>query len=240
MKFIIFSPMHNNEAYAKRHMESVNNQTHEDFVHLIVNDASEDATHSVIMENTGVNSHVHGTLVNRKWIGNAIRYLRPFTQRDEEVVVVCLDGDDWFAGNDVLVHLNAIYEEEGCWLTYGQFTPNDKSWPGHRAEMFRNRRFRRHKWVFTHLKTFKGFLFNAIKKDDLRAPDGRYTPCTYDMAIMFPMLEMTPTEKIRFVEEVLCVYNIDNPNCVEKINQDEQIALDKWFRGKNPYEILKR
>jgi len=235
-RFIIFSPMYNNENYVKIHMDSVKNQTYVDWEHVIIDDNSTDKTYSIISnELTDSRCHVIRNKANLKWVANAMAFLPHYARPDD--VIVCLDGDDWFSDWHVLEYLSKIYNE-GIWLTYGQFGATNPHWHGHRAEPFRNRCFRSHKWVFSHLKTFKYFLFMAIKNDDLKGPNGKYTPMTYDMAIMFPMLEMTPSDKIMFVNKILCIYNIDNPICVEKQDKSLQISLDHWFRSKTPYSIL--
>jgi hypothetical protein len=90
------------------------------------------------------------------------------------------------------------------------------------------------------LRSFKAFLWDALGKYDLKGPDGEYTPYTYDQALLFPMLEMCPYGKIQFIDNVMYVYNNENPLQVEKFDKVKQQALGRWFRSKNRYPVLNR
>ncbi|GAH09922.1 unnamed protein product, partial [marine sediment metagenome] len=103
-----------------------------------------------------------------------------------------------------------------------------------------NRTFRKSP-AFSHLKTFRAFLWQAIDKEDFKGPKGEFAPCCYDRALMYPMLEMTPTEKIRFIKEHIYMYNIANPNCWAWKDRKKQMYYEDWFcNKKKPYSLLKR
>jgi hypothetical protein len=163
---------------------------------------------------------------------------------DDEDVIVIVDGDDWLKHPEVFEWLKQIYELSDTWMTYSLFEyPNgqDSSWiPRYTTEILKNRTFRQNVWSFTHLRTFKAFLWKALDKNDLRGPDRKFAEYTYDQALLFPMLEMCPYGKIKFIDNVLYVYNVDNPLQVEKYDKPKQQALGRWFRSKHKYNILQR
>ena len=154
-------------------------------------------------------------------------------------IVVIVDGDDWLAHNDVLAYLNAIYAQNDVWLTYGQY----QMFPGNAKgiccafpkEIIANNDFRNYTWVASHIRTFYAGLFHKIKKDDLLY-NGEFFRMTYDLAIMFPMLEMTT--HICFIPEVLYIYNIINPISDWRVNSDLQHSIERHIRSASPYNKL--
>jgi hypothetical protein len=54
---------------------------------------------------------------------------------------------------------------------------------------------------------------------------------------MLPMLEMSQ-ERSHFIPEVLCVYNVGNPNAVNKTKVQQQFETMKFIRSKPSYQRL--
>ena len=63
-------------------------------------------------------------------------------------------------------------------------------------------------WIYTHLKTFKYKLFKLTDDEDFKK-NGRYLKSATDLAIMYPMLEMSG--KFKCVQNVLYKYNKAHP-----------------------------
>ena len=146
-----------------------------------------------------------------------------------------LDGDDWLAHNKVLSHVAKVYKKEDVWLTYGQY----QLWPENRighckpyaAHVIKDNSFRHVQGQLpSHFRTFYAWLFQAIKLEDLQY-QGEFFPVTWDMAMMFPMIEMAG-EHHKCIPEVLYIYNIDNPLNDFKMHTDLQAKLDRHIRAK--------
>ncbi len=60
---------------------------------------------------------------------------------------------------------------------------------------------------------------------------------TYDLAIMFPMIEMARTHH-RFIPEVLVDYNNDNPLSDHRVGKGLQRKLDLIIRARSCYSEL--
>ena len=145
-------------------------------------------------------------------IVNGIKLSQPKT----EDVIINLDGDDRFSHNFVLNILRNTYDKENCWLTYGS---HEEARPGQLskrsdfcrlavpAEIIENNQFRDIQWLTSALRTFKFGLWDKINHSDLKNKAGDYYEAAWDLAYMFPMLEMA-ADKIKFIEEILYVYNI--------------------------------
>lgn len=245
MRFVVFSAGWNCEKYVGKCMESIANQNYSDYVHVIVDDASTDRTCEKILEHVTSHTIVYRNKKNVKWLSNAKIYLGRNIKSDEDVIMV-VDLDDWLIGENVLEKVARAYNENKCWVTYGQCacplgSKRKKVRPaGPTPDILEKRDFRNSPWVFTHLQTFKAFLWNAIDKRDFLGPGGKYIPCSYDRALMLPILEMTPTDRIHFMNEVVYFYNQENPLANFRINREEQRFYKAWFKGRPRYKVLKR
>ena len=54
---------------------------------------------------------------------------------------------------------------------------------------------------------------------------------------MFPLLELAGS-KTHFIDEILYVYNRDNPLNVDKLNHDIQLKMEQKIRGMKKYSPL--
>ena len=82
-----------------------------------------------------------------------------------------------------------------CWVTYGSYVEYPSRRKGQWAtqipkHIIDNNSYRHHRWCASHLRSFKHHLWNKIKKEDLLDSSGNFYRMTWDLAFMFPMLEM--------------------------------------------------
>jgi len=235
--FIVFSAGFNCGKFIKNHMDSVNNQTYKNFKHIIVNDGSKDNTKEEILKYKKKHTIVYNNDKNYKWMYNSMHFLKP----EMDNVIVLLDLDDWFFDYNVLKRLNDLYAKTKCWSTYGSFRRiNGGLFP--RGEYPKNicktKKFRDYTWNWQAPRTFKGFIWDNIKDEDVRDPEGNYTDMAYDVSIAYPILEMTPPEKLLYISDILMIYNDATPINVHKINRKRQKSLAKYFASKPKYATL--
>ena len=123
-------------------------------------------------------------------------------------------------------------------ITYGSHLSSKgvqgKKYPGfiRKFNLFRN-----YFWYASHLKTFRHDLWLSINSNDLLDQNGKYYSVASDLAIMFPMLEMAGHRQ-EFMNEVLYVYNDQNPISDHKIRRYSQILAAKEIRKKKKYKKL--
>ena len=60
---------------------------------------------------------------------------------------------------------------------------------------------------------------------------------TYDQAMMLPMLEMSG-DRAKYIEDVNYVYNVSNPNAINKTRAQKQHRLMLKIRAKKKYERI--
>ena len=242
-KFVVFSCGHNCEKYISGHIRSIHNQTYLNFTHVLVDDASYDSTASIANKAQFSRLSLHQNINNIKWIRNAMAYLDEYIESDEDVIVL-VDADDYLAKRNVLWDLNNIYQQKNCWMTYSLFVDaygRVSNWiPPYTKEIREKKLYRSSVWSFTHLRTFKAFLWHNLNKEDLKDPEGGYAKYAYDRFLLMPMLEMSSPDKITFIPEVQYVYNNDNPFQVEKINRSEQERMAAYVNQKSKYEAIQR
>jgi glycosyltransferase involved in cell wall biosynthesis len=244
-QFKIVVPSFNSVRYLPRTLASIERQTYKNYQVCVIDDCSSFAKQRDIIGEYCYRNEwgyiFHGK--NEGALASIIEGIRSFSCEDDDVIVL-IDGDDWLYDAHVLEKLHAVYSAEDVYLTWGQFM----TYPPHcihmtygapiDQEIIKNKRYREIPDIFAHLKTFKYRLFREIKDEDLRDPKtGDYFRVSWDKALLYPMLEMA-NGKVRFIEDILYVYNIDNPLNDFKINREEQIEATTYIRSKPKYPSL--
>jgi len=257
-EFVVLVTSYNNERYLERNLDSIFCQrSTKPFQTIYVNDGSKDGTKERLSAYARKhNLHESKLLMinNEKQLGSGIAniYTTVHTLIEDHKIVVCVDGDDYLAFSGVLERLEREYANPDVWMTYGRFVvyPAGEFWSrcwGYDDTVIRNRSFRQHENVPSHLKTFRAKLFKQIKKEDLIDEDtGCFYTKTWDMAMLFPLLEMCAPKKAGYVnhsrfiaDTVLYIYNFANPlGDAQNNGRQEQIRLDLRIRSKPPYEPL--
>ncbi len=258
-EFVILVTSYNNEKYAWRNLDSLMNQrTCKPYSIICVDDGSSDKT-GEIMEDFAREHNLAApflTIVhNKKRTGSALENIHNtvHTMIPDHRVVVCVDGDDTLSCKGVLERLECEYRNPHVWMTYGRFVvvPAGEFWSlcwGYPDEVIKERSFRKHHNVPSHLKTFRAKLFKNIRKEDLLDPaTGKFYLKAWDMAMMFPMLEMCAPKdpagvnhSVFISDMVLYVYNFNNPINDARVGagREDQIALDRYIRSLEQYEPL--
>jgi glycosyltransferase involved in cell wall biosynthesis len=182
------------------------------------------------------------TLVNNTSRCGALENLyRAIYSCQDDHIIVTLDGDDWLLDNDVLKRLNKVYNSSEIWMTHGRFIEyphGGTQWcepvP---TELVQSNDVRKFKCP-SHLRTFYAWIFKKIALEDLLYEE-KFFPMTWDMAMMYPILEMAG-ERHAFISEFNYVYNMMNPINDGKVNAELQRELDALIRKKKPYQRLEK
>jgi glycosyltransferase involved in cell wall biosynthesis len=239
----IIIPFYNVENWIKLCVRSVIAQKYTDFQCILINDCSTDNS-KVVVEDLIKNDSRFVLLNNEnkkyalKNIIDAINYSNP---KDNDIIVT-LDGDDWLHKETVLDTLNDVYNNTKCLITYGNYAefPSARTMSHmqrYSEDIINNNSYREDMWKATHLRTFKFILWNNIEQKDFLDEDGSYLDVTWDMAFMFPMLEMAGNRQ-EFIKDILYVYNRMNPINDDKIKRDRQLYYERIIRNRKKYNKL--
>jgi alpha(1,3/1,4) fucosyltransferase len=238
--FVIVIPSYNNAEWHKRNLDSIRSQAYNNFRAIYIDDCSTDETGHYVEEyiqSHGLEEWI--TLIqNENRVGALANLYHAIWLCSPDEIVINLDGDDWFSHRDVLSNLNRVYADSDVWLTYGQFIyyPSYHIGFGNEIskEIIEQNAFRSlTSGGTTHLRSYYAGLFQRIKKEDLFY-QGDFCQASYDMAIMFPMLEMAGKHS-RFVPDISYVYNVSNQINDHKINYGDQAAIDRYLRTQEKY-----
>ena len=239
--FKIVIPVYNSEAWVRHTLESVKSQEYKNYQCIISNDISTDKTWDVINSIDLDDKFIKNNNKDKKYaLKNIYDSILKANPKPEDVIVV-LDGDDWFSTPNVLSTLNKYYSEK-CLATYGSFVTHPEGIIGQEASQYpedvvKGNNYRQDNWRASHLKTFKYSLWNKIKKEDLQDEDGEFYEISYDQAMMLPLLEMAGPQA-KYIPEILYVYNVGNPNAVNKTRAQKQYDTMLKIRKKPKYERL--
>ena len=238
-QFNIIIPFYNVEKWIQKCIDSVKFQNYSNYNCYLIDDMSTDLSHDVVSYlATGEKFKIIKNTEKRYALGNIVKTIQSIDPNPEAVNII-LDGDDWFASRNTLDHLNKIYSDKDCFMTYGSYIYYPSSQRGvepsaYPLNIIEDNKYRKDIWRASHLRSFKTHVWNKIDIEDLKDEDGFYK-MAYDQAIMLPMLEMS-RERAEYISEILYVYNRDNPNNVDKVKQQEQYKTAQNIRKKRSYE----
>ena len=241
-KFKIIVPVYNSENWITRTIDSVKDQKYKNYECYISDDISTDSTLIAAQTAACGKKFIVSQCSEKKYALKNIYDTILETKPDPDDVIVILDGDDWFPTCNVLSHLNHYYKNTDCLMTYGSFVrfpdaevgPEASEYP---KQIIENNLFREDKWRASHLKTFKFSLWDKVKKEDLINKEGNFYEISYDQVMMLPMLELAGS-KSKYIPEITYVYNVSNPNAVNKTKAQKQYEYMLEIRNKSKYEKL--
>lgn len=246
VEFVVVVPSYNNEKWIQKNLDSIVNQTYQNWSIYYINDCSADKTRELVdgyiaEKGLGSKSKVVHNPERMHALANTYKAIHDI---DPKKVVVILDGDDWFAHKQVLEKLAAIYANKDVWITYGDYKLDPIKVNGASCckqfseEVAKKRTFREHRWIYGPVRTFYAKLFHGIKKEDLLWK-GNFFSMTGDVAFMFPMLEMASKGHIQYVPEIMYIYNVVNPINDHRIDNGLQLFFEEQIRSRTRYKALK-
>lgn len=238
--FTIIIPSYNCENWVEGNLNSALRQDYDNYDVVYVDDCSTDGTlaaASSILESSEKKFEIVSNKTNRKALYNLYTQI---LKAKEGSIIITLDGDDMLAGTDVLSYLNQVYQNSNCWMTVGSYIQNDNYQvvsPRVSPEYW-NSNIRKVPWSFSHLRTFRRELFMRIDRQHLLDTDGEFFKCTFDRAMMYPMVEMSGQEKVGLIGKVLYIYNRHNPISVDRVHRYDQLRIEAQISEMTPYQKI--
>jgi glycosyltransferase involved in cell wall biosynthesis len=198
----------NAEKYIGKCAESLQMQKYQNFEVYFIDDMSTDNSADKLRKIVG-NDKRFKIIVNteKKFkLRNLDELIRTF---DDDDIVVELDGDDWLNLSSVLGEIEKAYQDTSVWITNGSFMYSN-GMKGFSAKC-NPKTIRRDAFRFSHLRTWKAFLWKNIPVEEFKEKNGEYFKSGADVAYTFPLLELAGEENYKFISNVLYVYNGDSP-----------------------------
>jgi len=230
--FCVVVPAFNCAAWIVRSLESIAEQSYTEYSVVVVDDASTDSS---MREKIRSFCRPRGWKwrfepINRGSLHSIYAGIEELGASGDQVVVT-VDGDDWLAHSDVFSYVASVYEKGDVDLTYGHFRYSPS---GEEAVAVPYQigapRSDQGEVMPAPLRTFRAALWHAINPDDLKDERGEFLRYATDWAFMMPMMEMAG-DRIHRIDEVLYVYNFDNPINEWKVAGAEQQAVKDYIRS---------
>lgn len=224
-RIAVMTPAFQCARWVTRCLTSIQNQSYTDFHCVMIDDQSTDGTLEAAQKAVGDDPRfsLQRNDTRRFPLAN-LRRAAELASSDmgEDDILIVVDGDDWLAHPRVFERVLQAYADPDCWLTYGNHELFRRSW----KDRLRGRRvlgtrrypdvvsesglWRYYPFYAGHLRTCRKFLWDAVRDADLRTADGEYFWGGGDLATVVPMLEMATSEHVRYIDDVLYVYNNDH------------------------------
>lgn len=240
-KIAIVIPSYQNSKWYERNLSSVLSQEYNNYRVIYTDDCSSDKTGEIVEQFKEKNNFDNLEVIkNKSRVGAMENLYNMIHSCDDDEIIITLDGDDWLSHEKVLSKINQVYSDGNTWMSYGQYKDHPHGGRGCStqipAHITQRNAFRKHRWCSSHLRTFYTWLFKRIKKEDLMQ-GGKFYTMTWDLAFMFPMLEMSGP-KAKFIPDILYIYNVENPINDSKVNLKMQQQLEMVIRNKQQYGRL--
>jgi glycosyltransferase involved in cell wall biosynthesis len=251
-RIVIISPVWNAESYIETNIKSVAAQDYENYVHIIIDDASTDNTYikaKQAIENLSPNAQTKFRLLqNSKNKGAIANQIKGIAQCKPDDIVMLLDGDDWLINNNTIFHYYNDLYAEGYEFTYGSMWSVVDNIPliaqDYPTSVKLNRSYREHhfnwKIPYTHLRTCLGKHFFTLDVKKFQV-NGEWMKSGADNPLFYELIERVEPEKIYCNREIVCNYNDANPLNDYKIRGDEQNKnASKSYNKKDNDTVKKR
>jgi glycosyltransferase involved in cell wall biosynthesis len=251
-KFKIVMPSYNNADWVEINLESILEQTYDNYDVLYIDDCSTDNTNELVTKMVGSDPKFtikRNPENQRRGYNIAPQNIGDFFDDDKEILIF-VDGDDWLPYPNTLERLNNFYNKHDCWMTYGGMVcweggeevneANPQNSP-YSDDVHFNKKYRKDMWRASHLRTFRWFLYNKIDDMDLRySKTNEYYFHAEDLASSYPCLEMCPKSKIGVLDFISYVFNAYPSNRERGVKRENRagIELEAEIRNKEVYDRL--
>jgi len=207
---------------AMRCLDSLDAQGFREWGALVIDDASQDGTDTVLDWRVGGDSRftLIKNSVRQGGLENLVRAMREGCT-GKDTVIVTLDIDDVLLGDDALGLVMRTHEA-GADLTVGSMFRRDK--PFSFPPNFERPRSERGN-VWQHLRSFRRSLFLQIPDAELRRSDGRYVAIACDWAYMVPMCELA--QNPQYISDEIYYYDCPGKTTERRSAARESIASIK-------------
>jgi len=243
LPMVIVVPSYKNARWCEDNLRSIYGQEYNNYRVIYISDCSPDNQVEVAREFIQKHDQEHRTIIinNPTRRGAMSNLYNAIHSCNGKSIIVTVDGDDFLAHTKVLTRLNDVYKNEDVWLTYGQFIEWPKKSIGFckdfATKVIAKGTYRTGDLPVSHLRTFRAWLFQQISLEDFIYKGAFYT-MTWDRAMVGPMLEMADGN-YKFIDEILYIYNFDNPINDCKVNEALQMKLAHSIRWQKKYKSLK-
>lgn len=247
---VVVSTFYNCARYIERCINSVATQDYDNYVHILINDASTDNTAEVVAEKIAslpdsIRSKFH-VINNEKNVGAVCNQVTAFRSiANPESIVMILDGDDSLINdNTIFSYYNMIYDGSteftygSCWSMVDNIPLISQPYP---EAVKQNRSYRQHhfNWIlpYTHLRTFKQYLIKDIPDSAFQDESGQWYRAGGDGSTFYNLIEAAEPDRVKCLAEIVYNYNDASPLNDYKVNGVEQNINARKIINREPTQM---
>lgn len=227
------------EKYIDKCLSSLIDQNDQGWEACLVLDPSQDKSYEKALQYASPKLKVFLNETQQYALPNILRCIKELKPQDEDVLVT-LDADDWFYSKRTLgivrnyyIQVSNLLLTHGSWYPYPNPSVVTNNAPYSPYEFKTN--IRKYGWRGSHLRTFKYKIWKHVQEADLKDENGNFYRSAWDLAMMWPMLEMAGFERVKFIHELLYVYNQETPYNDSKMRSMEQMKYTDYLASKPQY-----
>jgi glycosyltransferase involved in cell wall biosynthesis len=230
--FVIVIRGWNCAKYLERCFESLLAQSNKDWRAHVILDPGQDNSEACALSASFASDGRISVTVNsrREGVGRNIYHGISQAKPGPEDIVCILDADDWLYpfALEVVAH---TYFKKKCLATYGSFELESSMEKSSICKPYgRHDVPRKSKWRASHLKTFKGKVFDHIPPCYLQH-NGMWVTHASDLALMMSVMEVAGIDRCQHIPRVLYHYRNQTPYTQDRAMQKK---YDKIIRAKKP------
>jgi len=241
MKIVAVVTLYNSPDIIERCLGTIMGQSYDNFICYIIDDLSTDNSADVV--ESFIKDDKRFILIRntekRYQGGNYDLICRDTLGVDEDDIVVEVDGDDWLPNSSVFNRVINTYNSGDIWISNGSFKYSDGR-QGFSQPVTNLTTLRRGPYTASHLRTWKVFLWRAIKPEDLRDSEGKWWSSACDLIFMYDMFELAGLDHYTFMSDINYIYNEDNPLNEHKVYMGNINNMKILSENKTPREKLIR
>jgi glycosyltransferase involved in cell wall biosynthesis len=236
---VIATTLYNCENYIERCLGSIMGQSFNDFKCYITDDLSTDKSFELTKKMIKDDDRFILIKNDKKLYqpGNYDQIIRNNPDISDDEIIVEIDGDDWLPNSKCLEKIISVYQNEDIWITNGSFKYSSGA-NGFSSKQIINSNLRYSRMTCSHMRTWRAFLWRMINEDDLKDENGEYWKVTGDLSFMYPMLEMAGDEHYHFIDDIIYVYNEQNPINDHKVDLNLVNNISDKIRKMTPYKKI--
>lgn len=246
-RFVLISTVYNKEKWISFNVNSVKQQSYKNFLAAYAYDVSQDKTIWELYRSISQDERFH-IITNEDKDSQVSNFMYCYNKLKErnlispDDIIVEVDADDWLLHPFVFDYLNQAYQDPNVWMTYGHYIEYPSGQVGGHFHMHLrdDNNIREYPFAYSHLKTYKAWLFDKVPREYLIDPrTGKYWRTTADFAMCMPMVEMAGKDRIIRFDQPMYVYNTsEDLGSESKTNLAAQKEAEQLIRQFKPLERL--
>jgi len=240
-KIVVFVPYCDYfEEFIIRTLQSIVDQNYNDYEVVIVNDGSTKTQHiEAYIQNkpsfTLLNFGIQGGPAASKW--RFLNYLQQNLNRyGMNDICMIVDGDDYLTTKEAFTIINKTYQENKCWVTYGNCVGNfckrstnviPNTWTNLRSSEF----------IYNHPRTFKLALATRFEEEDFKIYGEWLTKHT-DSPIIYNTIEWAGKARTKFIDSILYNYVEHDNNSYKLVSAADNARQKAYVTSLSPKEVI--